>query len=373
VTGGWGDGDRGAMAVARFWSPFAFLALVPLGYALGGIWTFLLLAAMPLALAGGDAFLGEEPPTTRGDAPIGHRLLPWLYIPLQLAEIGWAGWVVAQPVTPLLDAVGLTLSTGLAAGVFGFLAAHEMIHSRHRPERLYGLVMLAGVLDMQFAIAHVHGHHRRPATFEDPASARRGESLYAFWIRSVTGQAAEAWAFETARLARANRAPIGPGNRLIWYGLIEAAILVAISFAGWRALAFFSAQAALAIVLLESFNYVAHYGLSRRLRSDGRPEPLSPRHSWNSVRRMNNASLFNMGRHADHHRFSARPYNELEVLEGGAQLPCGYAGVILMALIPPLWRRVMDPRVDRAMAVAAPSATTLDDPQAIGRTDAAAA
>ena len=130
-----------------------------------------------------------------------------------------------------------------------------------------------------------------------------------------------------------------------------------------RALGFFLGESALSILLLESFNYVAHYGLARRRRLDGRLEPLGPRHSWNSVRRMNNASLFNMGRHADHHRFSARPYNELEVLEGGAQLPCGYAGVILMALVPPLWRRVMDPRVDAAM----------DDPQAIGRTDAAAA
>ena len=100
----------------------------------------------------------------------------------------------------------------------------------------------------------------------------------------------------------------------------------------------------------------------------GRLEPLRPRHSWNTRRRANNAALFNMGRHADHHRFSARPYHELEVLDGGAQLPCGYAGVILMALIPPLWRLVMDPRVDAAMVDAA-----MDDPQAIHRRDAAAA
>jgi alkane 1-monooxygenase len=349
------------MAIAKYWSPFGFLALIPLGYWLGGPSNYLLLAVLPLALAGGDWLLGEEPPLTHDQTPVGHRLLPWLYIPLQLLEIAWAGWIVAQPSTDLVTAIGLTLSTGLAAGVFGFLAAHEMVHSRHPAERLHGLAMLAAVLYMPFAIAHVHGHHRRPATREDPATARRGESLYAFWIRSVSGQAREAWAFERQRLARAGHAQAG--NRMIGYAAIEAAFVLLVGLASWRALGFFLGESLLSILLLESFNYVAHYGLARRRRTDGRLEPLGPRHSWNSVRRVNNASLFNMGRHADHHRFSSRPYNELEVLDGGAQLPCGYAGVILMALIPPLWRRVMDPRVDAAM----------DDPQAIHRRDAAAA
>jgi len=354
------------MAIAKFWSPFGFLALIPLGYWLGGAWTFLLVAALPLALAGGDWLLGAEPPLASDAAPLGHRLLPWLYIPLQLAELAWAGAVVARPGADLLTAVGLTLSSGLAAGVFGFLAAHEMVHSRRPAERALGLVMLAGVLYMPFAIAHVHGHHRRPATRDDPATARRGESLYAFWGRSVVGQAREAWAFEQGRLARAGSSSLG--NRMLAYAVIEAALVVAVGIVSWRALGFFLSESVLSILLLESFNYVAHYGLARRRRADGRLEPLGPKHSWNSARRMNNASLFNMGRHADHHRFSARPYNELEVLGGGAQLPCGYAGVILMALFPPLWRRVMDPRVDAAMAD-----QPMRDPQAIGRTDAAAA
>ena len=322
---------------------------------------FLLLAVLPVALAGGDWLLGAEPPIASDAAPVGHRLLPWLYIPLQLIEIVWAGWVVAQPSTDLVTSIGLTLATGLAAGVFGFLAAHEMVHSRHRAERNLGLVMLVGVLYMPFAIAHVHGHHRRPATHDDPATARRGESLYAFWVRSVTGQAREAWAFEQQRLVRAGRS--AAGNRMLAYAAVEIVLLVLVGLFSWRALGFFLGESMLSILLLESFNYVAHYGLARQRRADGRLEPLGPKHSWNSVRRMNNASLFNMGRHADHHRFSARPYNELEVLEGGAQLPCGYAGVILMALIPPLWRAVMDPRVDVAM----------NDPQAIGRSERAAA
>src|SRR5580693_3202340 len=158
------------MAIAKYWAPFGFLALVPLGWQLGGAWTFLLVGALPLALAGGDWLLGEEAPLAHADTPLRHRLLPWLYIPLQLIELVWAGWRVAQPSTDLVSAIGLTLSTGLATGVFGFLAAHELIHSRRAAERVWGLVMLAGVLDMQFAISHVIGHHRRPAIFETAAT-----------------------------------------------------------------------------------------------------------------------------------------------------------------------------------------------------------
>ena len=340
------------MAAARYWAAFGFLALAPVGYWLGGAWTFLLVGALPLALVVCDEWLGDETVLPAGPSP--YRLLPWLYIPAQIAATAWAGWVVAQATTPPLEAVGLTLSTGVAAGVFGFIAAHEMVHSRHPGERTLGVVMLAFMLDMPFAIAHVQGHHRRAATFEDPATARRGESVYAFILRSVAGQAREAWVFETRRLVRGGRAPFGPRNRMVVYAAVEIALVIAVAALGWRALAFFLAQAALAIALLEGFNYIAHYGLMRRTAADGRPEPLRPRHSWNTRKAANNATLFNMGRHADHHRFSARPYHELEVLEGGAELPCGYAGVLLLAFVPPLFMRVMDPRADAAMGASAP-------------------
>ena len=344
------------MAAAKYWSAFGFLALVPVGDWLGGGWAFLLVGALPLALVVFDDWLGDETVLPPGASP--YRLLPWLYIPAQIAVTGWAGWVVAQPATPMLEAVGLTLSTGVAAGVFGFIAAHEMVHSRHSGERVLGTVMLAFMLDMPFAIAHVQGHHRRAATFEDPATARRGESVYGFIVRSVVGQAREAWTFETRRLVRGGRARFGLGNRMVVYAAVEIVLVIAIAALGWRALAFFLAQAALAVCLLEGFNYIAHYGLMRRTGPNGRLEPLRPRHSWNTRKRANNATLFNMGRHADHHRFSARPYHELEALEGGAELPCGYAGVLLLAFVPPLFMRVMDPRADAAMG-ASPSLAPL--------------
>jgi alkane 1-monooxygenase len=193
---------------------------------------------------------------------------------------------------------------------------------------------------MHFRIAHVYGHHTRAATADDPASARLGESLYAFLVRSIAGQFREAWHFDRRRSG---------GNRMLLYLSVEIAFLLTLALASWRALAFVIAAAAISVMLLESFNYVAHYGLVRRLRSDGRPEPLAPRHSWNSIRLMNNISLFNMGRHSDHHRHIARSYERLQPLAGAAELPSGYAAALLTALVPPLWRSIMDPRAEAVM------------------------
>ncbi|HEX8842441.1 MAG TPA: alkane 1-monooxygenase [Sphingomicrobium sp.] len=325
------------MAPLRYLTPFAFLALVPLGGWLGGAWTFLAAAATPLCLASLDSALGEDDART-GTA---SRWLPRIYILLQLAATGWAAALVARPTTTLLEAVGLTLSTGMTTGVFGFVAAHEMIHSRRRKDRALGLALLGSVLYMHFRIAHVYGHHRRAATFEDPATARLGEGLYAFLLRSIAGQFREAWAFEAKRQRH---------NRMIIYVALELLFLLAMALVSIRALLFVIAVAILAVTLLESFNYVAHYGLSRRMRRNGRPEPLGLRHSWNSGRRMNNAALFNMGRHSDHHRRTSRPYAQLEELLEEPKLPSGYAAALLTALLPPLWRRLMDARAERVMA-----------------------
>jgi alkane 1-monooxygenase len=333
--------------------PFGFLALLPLGAWLGGVWVLAPALATPLLLTSLDATLGEASPPT-GLSGLGslvaHRALAWLYIPAQLIALAGTAALAAQPSTGFAEAAGLALSAGFTVGVFGFVVAHELIHSPSRAERALGLGLLAAVFYMHFRIAHVHGHHRRAATFEDPASARLGESLYAFLPRSIGGQFAEAWAFEAERLRRSGRRVLGPGNRMLGYLALEASLALCVGLASLRALAFLAASAVVAVALLEGFNYIAHYGLTRRSRG-GRPcEPLGPQHSWNSARRMNNWSLMNMGRHSDHHLRATRPYQGLEPLAGGPELPSGYAGAIILALVPPLWRRVMDPRVAAAAA-----------------------
>ena len=133
-------------------------------------------------------------------------------------------------------------------------------------------------------------------------------------------------------------------GRPLWPALAEAGVLAAAALLGARALVFFIVQAAIAMLLLELFNYVAHYGLTRRRLADGSDEPLADRHSWNVSRTASNFALFNMGRHTDHHRANSRPYQTLRPVAGAPELPAGYAEAMLLALVPPLWRRVMDPR-----------------------------
>ncbi len=325
------------MAQLRYLAPFGFLALVLAGAWLGGVWTFVATVAIALGLACLDGALGKQDGIP-DDAPI--RLLRWLpglYAVLQLAITAWIASRIAGGRVSLLEAIGLTLSTGLATGVFGFSAAHELVHSRVRSARALGLIFLASTFYMHFRIAHIYGHHRRAATFEDPASARLGESLYAFLRRSIAGQVREAWEHETRQYR------LGRRNRMQLYVAVELAIIVALALASPVALAFVLVNAALSILLLETFNYVAHYGLSRGPEASG--VRLSPQHSWNSANWMNNSALFNMGRHSDHHRHGAHSYAELRPISAAPELPAGYAAAMLTALVPPLWRRVMDPRV----------------------------
>jgi alkane 1-monooxygenase len=324
------------MVPLRYLTPFAFLALLPFGGWLGGAWTFIAATATPLCLATLDTVLGDDQRPVDAARGAGSRWLPRIYILVQLAATAWAALLVVRPETSLLELAGLAASGGVTTGVFGFVAAHEMIHSRDRWERALGLTLLGSVFYMHFRIAHVYGHHRRAATFEDPASARLGEGLYAFLPRSIGGQFREAWAFEARRR--------GP-NRMAAYAAMEGAFLVTLALLGLRTLAFVLAVAVVSITLLESFNYIAHYGLNR-----GRAERIGPQHSWNSARRMNNAALFNMGRHSDHHRRTTRSYERLEAVSGAAELPSGYAAALLIALVPPLWRRVMDPRAEAVMS-----------------------
>jgi alkane 1-monooxygenase len=267
------------------------------------------------------------------------RTLAILYIPSQLAVILWAAFVVTRIDTSVLALISLSLATGITMGAFGMLVAHEMIHSRDRVENTLGVLMLTGMSYRHFRIAHVHGHHRYAATRRDPATAREGESYYAFLLRALLGQFADAWQFEEVRRGRAGRPLFA--NR-VFCDLIVMIALYALVWAvlGPRAVVFLALESAVAIISLELFNYVAHYGLLR-----APDEPFTDRHSWNASHAVGNALLFNMGRHSDHHRRAAAPYQTLQPMADAPELPAGYAGSMLLALIPPLWRRVMDRRV----------------------------
>jgi alkane 1-monooxygenase len=330
-----------------FGGPFLLLASIPAFFYLLGPAGPLATVGLLLAILIGAEFVAPRGGAVREIPPArAYRVMLYVYVPLQLASIAWG--IQAATASGPLGFASLVLAVGVTTGVFGMLAAHELVHSRLKDERLLGAVMLTGMAYRHFRIAHVHFHHRLAATEADSATARLGEGFYAFLLRTVPGQFREAWRFEAARCR--DRAPFA--NRVI--GDVAAiAIVVAAVFAFWgvAGAGFFLAQAAVGVVVLELFNYIAHYGL---VRSDagGRAEPLVDRHSWNSSNVLVNRLIFNMGRHSWHHRKPAASYQTLQYLSAAPELPAGYAGSILLALVPPLWRRVMDAR---ALALRVPA------------------
>ena len=197
-----------------------------------------------------------------------------------------------------------------------------------------------------FFVEHNRGHHARVATPADPASARLGESFYAFLPRTLWGSLKSAWELEALRLRHRGLPVFGPANENLRAWLATALLFGALGAGfGGPALLFLVVQAFYGITLLEVVNYLEHYGLLRPIGPDGRPVRCTPEHSWNSNHRVSNLFLFHLQRHSDHHAHPARRYQALRHFAQSPQLPSGYAGMLLLAYLPPLWRRVMDRRV----------------------------
>jgi len=336
---------------------FVLPLLVVAGARLGGAWTFVPVAfifgLMPLldAVSGlNRENAGDNAPTLERNA--WFRAVTWAWVPVQLALIAWGLlFVVAEAPARggagLLDAAGVTLSIGLAGGAIGITFAHELVHRSGRFERGLGEVLLASVSYPHFAIEHVHGHHRHVATPRDPATSRYGESFYAFYPRTVFGGLRSALAIERDRLRRLGRSPWHVSNRFWRYGIEQVAVYGLGAWVGGIAgVAYLGMQAIVAFSMLEVINYVEHYGLVRRELSPGRYERVMPWHSWNSSHRVSNWLLINLARHSDHHYLASKRYQVLDHLDTAPQLPAGYGTMFVVALVPPLWRRVMDPRVE---------------------------
>jgi alkane 1-monooxygenase len=328
--------------------PFCFLAMLPV---LASFGTAAPLGVLPVLIV--LLLIGEALPWRRFADPhprsrLAYRLLPWFYIPSQLGVILWGAIAAADPARALSSVAVLGLTIGVFCGIFGVLAAHEMVHSRSRIEQALGQLLLVGMGYRHFRIAHVYGHHRFAGTPEDPATARKSENAYAFLVRSVFGQVAFSYHFETRRLKGRRLAFFA--HRLHQDAAFQIALYGTLLIFQPRIALFLAIESVFAILVLEMFNYVAHYGLERRVGPEGRREKLAAYHSWNSRGAFANALTFNMGRHSDHHFRPAEPYQTLEPLPA-PYLPGGYAGAILIALVPPLWRYLMDPKVDHWVAL----------------------
>jgi alkane 1-monooxygenase len=255
------------------------------------------------------------------------------------------------PSNNLIEVIGYILSLGISCGVLGINVAHELGHRSHRGEKIIAGLLLLTSLYMHFTIEHNRGHHKWVATPQDPSSARLGESLYAFWIRSIIGVYFSAWRLERSRLEKRGFGFWSLRNQMIILTLIQILWVVLVFQVGGSSVGVAYLMGALiGILLLESVNYIEHYGLRRKEISPGHYERVHPSHSWNSNHQIGRLLLFELSRHSDHHYNAARKYQILRHHENSPQMPTGYPGMILLALFPPFWFRVMNPKVERLLA-----------------------
>ena len=347
----WRDSKRyvwplGAVAMGL---PLYGYALVQLtGWA---VFWWLGLAFVYLAIPTMDWIFGTDasnPPEVRVPSLVKeryYRYAVYAAIPVEYAVFTWGIAMAVNGGLPWYSVLGLVLSVG---GILGLSinVAHELGHATDPLERWLAKIALAPVAYGHFFTEHNRGHHVRVATPEDPASSRFGETFWAFLPRSVFGSVRSAWAIERERLRRNGRGVWSWDNQnLQAWAMTVVLFAVMTVWLGWIALPYMLVTAVYGFSLLEVVNYLEHYGLQRQKRADGSYERCRPEHSWNSNHIVTNVLLYHLQRHSDHHANPTRSYQALRNFDDVPQLPSGYASMILLAYVPPLWFRVMNPRV----------------------------
>jgi alkane 1-monooxygenase len=343
-----------------FFTAFILPVVVVLGYYLGGGWNFLAVGFVFLFVTTIDQLTGVDTNNVSESAAkqVGtefyYRFVTYVWVYVQLAFIAWCFWVVATgTLHELYEWVGFVVSVGLVTGGIGITVAHELGHKKSTLERFYSKVLLLTVCYMHFYIEHNRGHHVTVATPDDPATARSGENFYSFWFRSVFIGYAHAWKLERTRLANQNKSIISIHNNMILFTilpLVFCALITLVFFyvqgtINWAVPLFFFTQSIIAFTLLELVNYIEHYGIVRKQLAPGKYERVNPLHSWNASHMISNFFLFQLQRHSDHHANASKRYQVLNHYDESPQLPYGYPTMILLALIPPVWFTIMNPRL----------------------------
>jgi alkane 1-monooxygenase len=274
-----------------------------------------------------------------------YRWCTYLFLPLQYAGLIFACWMWSHGGLSTIESIGLALTVAMVAGV-AINTAHELGHKRASSERWLSKVALAQTGYGHFFVEHNRGHHVRVATPEDPASARMGESFYEFLPRTVIGSLRSAVEIEREHLTRDGHRFWSARNDILGAWAMSLVLFGGLGLAfGPVVLPYLLIQAVIGFSMLEVVNYLEHYGLLRQTREDGRYERTRPEHSWNNNNVASNVLLYHLQRHSDHHANPLRRYQSLRHFDEAPQLPTGYAGMIVAAAIPPLWRRIMDRRL----------------------------
>jgi len=270
-----------------------------------------------------------------------------LTVPVQIGFLVFFLFTIRDTPAWSLEFFGRVSAMGLLCGVFGINIGHELGHRSKRGQRFFGEILLLTSLEMHFLPYHNSGHHFNVATPNDPATARKGEWLYLFWFRSQIGSYLQAWQIESQRLNKKGFHWFAFSNKMIIYTLAQLMLLLIIyTFFGWVVLVAFLMAATAGILLLETVNYIEHYGLLRKKKENGKYEKVQHQHSWNSDHILGRIFLFELSRHSDHHYKASKHYQILKSLPDSPQMPTGYPGMMLLALVPPLWIWFMEKELE---------------------------
>ncbi|MFC4722845.1 alkane 1-monooxygenase [Geojedonia litorea] len=287
------------------------------------------------------------------ESKLKNKLFDWLLylnLPLVYGILYYGLTLSISENFTTVEFLGLIFSVGIVIGVNGINVAHELGHRQGTKERFCGKALLLPALYMHFYIEHNFGHHLHAATKEDPATARYNQTVYSFWITSVFRQYVNAWRIQNKLLRIKQNSFFSVKNDMFWYLVIQTLFLLSVlNVFGMMGLLFTIASAVIGFLLLETVNYIEHYGLLRLKTSSGRYERVGEKHSWNSNHIIGRIVLYELTRHSDHHYKSSKKYQVLNCHEESPQMPFGYPTSMVLAFIPPLWFAIMNKRIPTEM------------------------
>ncbi len=341
--------------VLPFWMS---LLLIPLAWisAFYGGWTVVLLPVATWYLFSGlDFILGlnteNSDPNIADEEISAYSLVTLLWVPAQFVTLFGLLWYVPRAAhLGTLESIVLFLGVGVITGTIGINYSHELMHQKSKLERWLGDILLSMVLYSHFRSEHMLVHHRYVGTPRDAVTARYNEGFHRYFPRVLRESYASAFKAEAAMLARKDLPWSDTQNPFLRYWALQGAmLLLAVLLGGWLGLALFLWQAFIAVWQLELVNYVEHYGLTRKHLGEGKYEHVMPHHSWNAAHKASNWLLINLQRHSDHHYKPDRRFPLLQNYSDAEapQLPFGYPIMTMLAMVPPLWRARMNPRVTR--------------------------
>lgn len=309
------------------------------------LYAFVLIPLLELLLRPNASNLSEaEEELARNDRFYDYIL--YLIVPLQYLFLYLFLNSLQQPGLHTIDIIGRVSGMGMLCGVFGINVAHELGHRVKPYEQQMAKALLLTSLYTHFFIEHNKGHHKRVATPEDPSSARFNENLYRFYARSIFCSYLSAWEIAAADQKKRGLPALHWRNEMLQLQLLQLLFVTALFVVfGWSTTVLFGIAALMGILLLESVNYIEHYGLSRQRTASGHYERALPQHSWNSNHVLGRLMLFELSRHSDHHYLASRKYQVLRHHDTAPQMPTGYPGMMLLAHVPPLWFRVMNKQI----------------------------